>query len=190
LSSYQRNPSDFLERSIFKKYPVKISAVGFKIFYYHAQDDSRKAVWEYLKNNEYLRVIHIKRKNILKTYLSRKRAEMTDDWANISGNKKDYPAVFLDYEECLRNFTSTRTWESQYDLFFDNHQKIDLYYENLARDYDREMNRVWELLGVDYEPVKPNTYKQATKPLSIAISNYFELKEKFIGTPWEEFFED
>jgi hypothetical protein len=52
------------------------------------------------------------------------------------------------------------------------------------------MQRIQEFLGVDCEAVVPLTYKQSNQPLSEAISNYFELKEKFVDSPWEDFFED
>ena len=52
------------------------------------------------------------------------------------------------------------------------------------------MKRVQDFLGVQYETVKPSTYKQSHQSLSDSISNYWGLKERFTGTPWEEFFED
>jgi hypothetical protein len=52
------------------------------------------------------------------------------------------------------------------------------------------MKTVQEFLGVDYENVQPQTYKQASRPLSDSIANYLELKRQFKGTPWEEFFTD
>jgi hypothetical protein len=36
--------------------------------------------------------------------------------------------------------------------------------------------------------VNPSTFAQARQPLSKAIANYAELKERFSGTIWEEFF--
>jgi hypothetical protein len=38
--------------------------------------------------------------------------------------------------------------------------------------------------------VIPETFKQSRQPLSQAITNYFELKERFKGSPWESYFED
>jgi len=60
----------------------------------------------------------------------------------------------------------------------------------LLRNYECEMKRIQEFLGVAYEVVRPLTYKQSGQPLSRAISNYVELKEQFQGTSWEAFFED
>lgn len=190
LSLFQNDPVRFLETKVFKRFPVHISAVGFKVFYYHAQSDKWKPVWAYLGDQRELRIIHVKRKNILKTHLSRKRAALTDTWVNVSGEPEEGVPISLDYEECLEDFVRTRDWEAKYDVFFEGHSKLEVLYENLSFDYQSEMKRVQDFLGVNYEFVKPSTYKQSSQSLSRAISNYFELRERFTGTPWEEFFED
>jgi hypothetical protein len=38
LKLLQNNPGGFLEHKLFRTFPAYIRAVGFKIFYYHAQD--------------------------------------------------------------------------------------------------------------------------------------------------------
>ena len=190
LSLIQSDPIRFLETKVFRTYPKHISAVGFKIFYYQAQNGNWKTVWSYLKKNEDLRIIHIKRRNILRTYLSEMKAFKTGNWVNTSGVQRDNTSISLNYEECLKKFTITRQQEKDYDLFFKDRQKINVTYEALSSDPMNEMKRIQEFLGVDSQVPRPSTYKQARRPLSTAISNYFELKEKFEGTPWTEFFED
>lgn len=190
LSLFQKDPIKFLEEKVFRNFPKHISAVGFKIFYYHAQNENWKPVWTYLRNQEDLRIIHIKRKNFLKTHFSLIKAFKTNEWGNTSGAQKENVSISLSYEDCLKSFIKMQEWEKKYDIFFENNYKIDVLYENLSNDYENEMKRIQEFLGVDYEVVTPSTYKQSNQPLSKAISNYFELKEKFKGTPWEEFFED
>ena len=190
LSLILSDPIRFLERKVFKRLPLLISAVGFKIFYHHAQNESWKPVWTYLRSQKDLRIIHLKRQNILKTYLSYKKAELTNSWLNMFRPEADNLQILLDYEQCLQTFSYTREQERKYDLFFADHRKIEVLYENLSANYHRETKRIQEFLGVDDETVEPVTYKQAAQPLSVAISNYFELKERFSGTPWEAFFED
>jgi LPS sulfotransferase NodH len=190
LSLIQNDPIAFLEKKVFKKYPKNISAVGFKLFYYHAQNDGRHIIWAYLQGNKDLSIIHIKRRNILKTHLSRKKAVASGEWANVTGMTKDHAPISLNYEECLADFVRTRKWEKQYDRFFRDHRKHDVFYEDLAEDYEGEMKYLQRFLGVEYELIRPLTYKQSAQTLSQAISNYFELKEKFKGSPWECFFEE
>jgi LPS sulfotransferase NodH len=191
LSLAQDDPIRFLETEVFGKFPKRVSAVGFKALYPHANKESWSPILTYLGNQRAFKIIHIKRKNILKTHLSlRKIGRRKDKWANISGPEEENSSIFLDYEDCLRAFTDTKKWEKEHDIFFENHDKIEVLYENLSSDYENEMRRIQEFLGVDYQVLKPLTYKQSRQPLSRAISNYFELKEGFQDTPWEEFFED
>jgi LPS sulfotransferase NodH len=190
FTSMPKDPVRFLEKEVFRTFPAHISAVGFKIFYYHAQSASWKPVWTYLETHKILRIVHIKRQNILKTHLSRKRAEKTSAWIKTSSANAETTAIPLSYEECLNDFVKTQEWEKQYDLLFENHCKLDVLYEDLAHDYEGEMRQIFAFLDVDYERVEPATYKQTNQPLSKAIINYFELKEQFQGTPWAAFFED
>lgn len=190
LSLFQNDPTKFLETRVFGNFPKHISAVGFKIFYYHAHDAAREPIWTYLRDHEEIKVIHIKRQNILKSYLSKKRAMMTQDWVRQNPTTKSpNQPILLSYEECVEDFTHTRAWEQQYDAIFQNHEKIDVFYEQLSHDYVSEMRRIQDFLDVSYKPVEPKTVKQSNRPLSSSIANYVELKERFAGTPWQEFFE-
>ncbi len=85
LTLIQNDPTAFLESKVFRNYPRYVSAVGFKIFYNHAQNENWKPVWLHLKDMG-VRVIHIKRKNLLKTYLSEQKAFKTGEWINTSGS--------------------------------------------------------------------------------------------------------
>lgn len=190
LALFQNDPVTFLEQKVYQKYPRHIAAVGFKLFYYHARDSKWGILWPYLHNDGEIRIIHLKRKNILETHLSRQRALVTDKWANISGEQETQPTIPLKYEDCLQDFVQTRAWELENDQLFNQHPLMDVYYEDLANDYQQVMQEIQAFLGVDYEPVAPQTFKQANLPLSKSITNYLELKEKFSGSPWEHFFSD
>lgn len=192
ISLMQDNPVFFLEKEVFRKFPRNITAVGFKIFYHQAKGDSRESVWNFLKDKKDIKVIHLKRKNILKRLLSMKKAYVTGQWAkrNKDSESHDNIRISLTYDECLKEFTNIRHNQIKYDDFFADHQKIDLLYEDLAHDYENEIRRVQNFLGVEYEILCPSTYKQSSQSLSQEISNYFELKEKFQDTPWESFFEE
>ena len=192
LKLWQHAPIEFLETQLFGKYPKKIAAVGFKLFYYHGQEENWSSVWPYLEDQSNLKVIHIKRRNILETHLSRKRAEMTAEWVNVTGaQEKQKPHSFLlDYDECLADFERTRAWETDYDARFAHHPLLEVGYEDLAKDHETEMARAFDFLGVHQEAVHPTTYKQAQRTLSQRIINYDELKKQFLGSPWETFFEE
>jgi LPS sulfotransferase NodH len=190
LSLFRSDAIRFLESQVFRRMPKHIEAVGFKLFYYHAHTPEWEPLWAYLAAQPQLRVIHIKRNNLLRTYLSRMRAALTDRWVNLTGEKEVYEPIYLDYEKCLADFTQTRAWEQQYEQFFAQQPMLTVHFESLASDYNAEMQRVQAFLGIQPEAVAPQTHRQSHEPLSAAIANYAELKEKFTGTPWQDFFED
>lgn len=186
----RNDPVGFLEKAVFKSFPKRIKAVGFKLFYYHAQEESRSHVWKFLRDQKDLLILHLKRNNTLKVMLSLKKAFKTNSWTNTLGTEEEKTHISLDYEECLESFEWAQNVKKRYDEYFREHPKIDVVYEELVRDMPGELTRIQQFLGIDRQTCTPATSKQANQPLSEAISNYFELKAKFRGSQWEQFFED
>ncbi len=189
MAQMQSDPVGFMEQEIFGRFPDEIRAVGFKIFYYHARANGWERLWAQLEATKPLRVIHIKRRNMLKTHVSRKRAAQTDIWTDTTGSARAAQPLILDYAECLADFERTRAWEAEYDARFADHPLLEIIYEDLARDDEREMRRVQDFLNVAYQDLKPDTFRQSGESLQRAIANYDELRAQFAGTPWEAFFE-
>ena len=67
---------------------------------------------------------------------------------------------------------------------------MEVIYEELARCPEEIMADVQRFLGLDAEPIQPQTHQQSRQKLSEAIANYAELKTQFKGSPWESFFTD
>jgi len=44
LNLIQNEPEQFLEKYVFRKYPETIKSIGFKLFYYHAQNPEWKSI--------------------------------------------------------------------------------------------------------------------------------------------------
>lgn len=187
---FLHQPVQLLKQKLWRNYPAEITAVGFKIFYYHARDPEWTAVWDYLRQDAHLRVLHIKRRNLLEVHLSRKRAMLSEEWVNTGGTAVKVGTVSLDYNECLADFEQTRAWEQEAESFFSQQAMLELIYEDLAVNTEQEMGRVQEFLGVNDEAVQPQTHKQRKRPLADAITNFHELKSRFAGSPWESFFEE
>ncbi|MCC7128910.1 MAG: sulfotransferase [Anaerolineae bacterium] len=187
---FQQDPPAFLQQMLFCDYPRGIAAVGFKLFYYHARENELEVVWRHLQAQKDIRILHIKRRNMLRTHLSHARAVHTDQWANVSGEHEAEPPIALDFDECLKDFEQTSQWEVEYDQFFAAHPRYDVFYEELVNDFDRQVIQIQDFLEVKHAPLESDTYKQSHKPLSRSIVNYAELKEKFSGTQWEKFFND
>jgi len=186
----ENDPAGFLARYIYRDVPTGTSAVGFKLFYNQAHKGNTKKLWSYLRELDDLKVIHLKRENILKVIVSKRTAETSSAWVK-RGSQREIAqgAVELSYEDCLKQFQKTRSWQKEYDEYFSSKDKIDVIYEELAADAENVMNTVQEFLGVESRPLTAETRKQSSNPVSELISNYSQLKDQFMGTEWESMFE-
>lgn len=186
----EREPVRFLDEVVYGPYPRRFDAVGFKLFYGHARQPGWLPVWDRLQGRTDVVVIHMRRRNVLKSVLSFARAERTGAWEARRVRTPDPGPIALDFDQCRYHFEQNRRWEAECDARFAEHPKLDLLYEDLARDRAGQMRRVYEALGVAPRDVAPATRRQGSKPMSETIANYAELKARFAGTPWEAFFED
>ena len=184
---FERDPVTFLRTMVFRKYPPGVAAVGFKIFYHHAPRDAAwgQGVWDYLLAQPDLRVLHLKRRNVLKTLLSEKQAGETEEWIKYSGT--DAP-VRLDCAAAEAFFKQMAAWEAEYDTLLAAHPKHEVVYEQLTRDLPGELQRIQSFLGVPHEAVSPGTEKRPGRTLAAQIENYAELKNYFRDTPWAAYF--
>jgi LPS sulfotransferase NodH len=188
LELYRSDPRRFLETKVWGRWPRGQGAVGFKIFYYHAREAPFSAVWDHLARQREIRVIHIKRHNILAQYLSLQIAHRTDVWSSTEWGAGAPEPIRLDPEECRRHFARVRGLEDEADAFFAGHRMLQVSYEGLLADRKGEMARVQRFLGVPEEEVRPKTVRQRTIPLRQAIANHDELAAAFEGSEWADFF--
>lgn len=190
IKVYQNDPQKFLEKIVFRKIPAKYQALGFKLFYYHARENPFAQIWHTIKNQKDIRILHIKRRNILRTHLSRENAVKTGQWVNTNGKETHLQSYQLDYDALLKDFIQTRQWEQEADSFFKDHPMIEVIYEDLSENTTGQIQKIQQFLGLPEYPVQAQTYKQIQKPLSEIIQNYEDLKIKFQNTEWSTFFED
>lgn len=188
-----RSYREILSR-VFADQPSRILAKGFKIFYYHPLDDDSCAIWQDLAALDNLRVIHLKRKNILRTLISRKIAGYHDIWVDkatdCNDNVDKRKAVSFSPKELRRGFEQTRQWEASGAQRFAGHPLLSVYYEDLARQPEAVFSKITDFLGVSYARPKTALKKQNPERLRDLLVNYRELKEAFSGTEWQEFFEE
>ena len=188
LRLYNEDPCRIPRHQSLGRWPRGQGAVGFKIFYYHAREARQSAVWSYLARNDRIRVIHIRRRNILAQFLSLKLAHATNVWSSTGAPRHDAVPVRLEVEDCRRHFEWVRSLEAEADALFSGHRKLDMDYEDSAADHEREMSAVQRFLGVPEQELEAGTRRQRTAPLDAAIANYAELQAAFADTPWSGFF--
>lgn len=193
LIEYRKEkPMQYLTDYCYRKYPKNIMAVGFKIFYYHPVRNEPRTIWENLKEEKDLKILHIKRNNILRTHLSWAIAGKTDKWTLTGRNHipEKLKTIELSFDDCLRFFEKTRAWESEFDEFFKDHQILQVSFENLNIHTQDELEKVQQFFNLPLFKLHTALKRQNPEPLKNLISNYSVLKQQFANTEWSKFFEE
>lgn len=89
VSLRDRDPVGFLRTRIFDSNPEHFRAVGFKYLYGHFW--GHDVLTEYLVSDAPLRVIHLKRRNMMRSLVSVRLAEMTNRWIEDWGLARKRP---------------------------------------------------------------------------------------------------
>ena len=192
-----RDHKDIIAKT-FNKQAFFVQAKGCKIFYYHPMDEDSSDALDDLASMDDLYIIHLKRRNILRTLVSNKFLSMSGKWAekihwgsSLKINRGGGGATCrFTVEELIKNFNQVKAQEKAGDERFRNHPMLSIYYEELVSHPKQTFREVTDFLGVGYRRPQTNLKKQNTMPLRQAIVNYDELKSAFSGTEWQPFFDE
>jgi LPS sulfotransferase NodH len=187
--------AQFLREAVFyPRYWKPLRAVGFKLFYEHARQNSEdKKVWHYLKTTKDVRIIHLVRRNLLESWLSYETALRTDVWTVLKGEAEPPPALSpftVDIQKCENFFRSTEKYRDWARQVFRGHPFIEVEYESdLCEHFQKTMNLLHDFLDVPRYTGMVLTKKQARHKPCQQIINYNEMKRYFAQTSYAEFFD-
>jgi LPS sulfotransferase NodH len=176
---------------VFSPKPRKIRAVGFKVFYNHPYDAHSDDFWNYLANINGLKIIHLKRKNFLQTFVSRQIASITNEW--FLREKKVYDKkirLTINPKELQNSYTKYQDLQKRRISLFDSRQILEIIYEEMIVDLDSQFHTIARFLSVPFIMPKSNLIKQNTRALREIIENYDELKSYFENTELSVFFNE
>ena len=183
-----KNPIKFLNKVILRDYPKEKEIFGFKLLYSQIQ----KPILKYLKKKKW-KVIHLKRRNLLKQFISNKKAIVMNKWSDYNNDDiQIYNKIKINVNstQFLKKCKSILKSQKKIDKIFKSNQLMEVFYENLCIDSETEMRKIQEFLEVKYKKLKPKQKKINKVKISETILNYTELKKQFIKTKYNIFFED
>ena len=190
VSLYRADPVAFLQSHVFCRWPRPCSAVGFKLFYYHARTPEHSVVWDYLAADPEIRILHLRRRNLLAQYYSLRLAHQTNAWTKPAAPQDNPATIRLDPRECEDHFGWVRALEQECASVFARHDVHDIWYEDLVVDQGPTIGAMQDFLGLPRQCLKATIVRQRTTPLHLAVANYDELRNQLADTPWAVFFED
>jgi LPS sulfotransferase NodH len=181
-------PVEFVERLFNLTYERGYRAVGFKLLYGHGRHIA--AVIDHLVGDKGIRVIHLRRCNLLRRTLSIERARATGIWwVRSEETLPAVPRLRLDLMYCLSRFANTEANQARYADLFKEHSVLDLFYEDMETDLENTATRAIEFLGLKRATeIRIRSQKTGIAPLRDAIENYDDLKRQL--QRWLAFFEE
>jgi hypothetical protein len=159
---------------------------GFKLFYYHTKGKNKEELYNYIKENN-IKVIHLKRKNKLRTVISSNIA-MKHGWHRIK-SKKDLLSLEerrfnVSVDSLLKEIKKTEEMEKEHDKIFPN--GLEVFYEEM----NEIMPNVFNFLGVKNVPLKTDMIRQNPEKLSDIIINYDEVKKALESTKYKKYLKE
>jgi hypothetical protein len=166
-----------------------------------------RAVWQALAAEANVRVVSLKRADLLAMAASFVLARRTGIWqvadpaaptAVVDATRDPWCAPSIDLctaervridPQWLERYFATVSWQYvEWDRGLEHHPLLEVWYEDLVADAERSMARVQEFLAVPIEALRPCTRKRQPLPPAEVIENYPGLIRHFRGSRWEHLF--
>lgn len=180
------NPEEYLARLFAQAATKGFRAIGAKLTFENGAAHPTASMCLAAKEN--LRVIHLRRCNVLRQYVSLQRAFKTGEWA-AKGNSGPLPRIHIDFVKFVWFLLRNKELEAKAHELFAKHPSMQVTYEDLAAAPQAVSARCVEFLGLDPNvPLRTWHRKSATDSLRDAIENYDEVKARF--REWFGYFED
>lgn len=170
---------------------MSLSAFGFKLMYFQAERNPE--VISYLQSTANLRVLHLRRRNRLRRFVSHELASLQDKWKNpmlAAGEarpKTTAAKLHLEFAACVRDFVQHMSLENRAIETFRDKPILELHYEELASNPQDVGRRTLEFLGLPDHPLQLGEAKSGTESLDAVVSNLPELRAQF--EEWLHYFD-
>lgn len=200
-----REQPDFIERLSVERNndPVKFlykialdpqgkRAVGFKLKHDELVLPEYQTLRDQIISDRDLRIVHLRRKNLLRRYLSHYIANHVTrvTFAVLDQPVPEVPAVRLDPEECKRDFETVLAREAAFERLSAQHQGFSIEYEEMIAGDKRRMAALQDFLGVSHLELTTTTKKLGKLSLRNSVENFNELRDYFSGTVYASFFDE
>jgi LPS sulfotransferase NodH len=174
--------------TVFQKESRSTRLVGFKVFYNHLTGDE----WEKLAAYKDLKVIHLTRKNRLRTVISLEIAFKTGRWtrSGARGASED-KRVTLDPLKLIERIEQIEAGEAATRLRFCDRAILEVVYEELVRSPRDVFSSVGAYLGVTgIDPGKIRIKRQNPESLAQLIVNFDEVEAALKATRFAGYLEN
>lgn len=174
--------------TVFQYESKSTETVGFKVFYNHLTEDE----WQKLLACKALKVIHLTRRNRLRTVISLEIAFKTGQWTkstNIGGPKEK--RIALDPSKLIKRLEQIEEGEAATRARFRDRQILEVVYEEMVQSPREIFTSVIDYLGVDCIDLgKIRLKRQNPESSRQLIINYDEIEALLKNTRFAEHLQD
>lgn len=169
------DPKEFLKR-FWRESEKKHKVSGFKLMYYHGKDFP--VALDIIQREKAVRIIHLRRRNLLRRYLSLQQAQKSQIWVTtIDSPNVPVTQLRLEPEDVIKDIKSTQESEKYYSNLFLHHQVLNIWYEDLANAPEKIGKIALNFVGLpSHHSLFVKHRKTGIESLEAAISNFNELK--------------
>jgi len=180
------NPTKILE-DFFKRDDQKV--LGCKAMYNHLRN---KSVKNFLQQHTEIRIIHLRRDNLLKQYISKRLlgVKRRKRWEPHSTVKLPVVSVRINPDAAIKAMLHCKKQFNEFEELLSSHNKIEVIYEDMIdgkRLNDKTTKAICGLLDIEYRPLFCDLVKTNPNQLKLMIENYEDIKIALKNTEFERF---
>lgn len=157
-----------------------LKCVGFKLFYHHPRNRIDQNVWKFIEEDKNVVIIHLTRKNILRSYISKQIGLKTKKWTehiqSTESFKIEEKKITIDIEGCIQNLEDIEQMIKKTNEKFRSHKVIPIEYEQMVGNREKELNKIFEIMKLEHHTPKSVLRKHNPEALPDLVSNYKELE--------------
>lgn len=207
IETRNKNPQKFLNY-IFSDYENGIDAVGFKLNYYQSKLFSSQKIIDILSNEFGVHWIHLKRKNVIKNYISYQLLQETNICFAVSQQYESFffdktkgyvseknleqyrPTIHISFDEMMHYIKDMEAEKEKHGQMIGNAPCLDLYYEDFRTDISDAIGKFSKFMFNDPEKLAIKTeinepvLKLNQRPLNEVVSNFDEISQKLKDTEY------
>ena len=163
---------------------------GFKLPYRFRKMEIND-IWEKVKLNKQLKILHWHRSNLLRAYVSWEIANKSKTWLGTKAQPfLSEKRITIELKSCLNWINMTHRLQKISEFEFRDHTSFTASYENFLA-HNNKMKEILQFLEVDTTvELSTNFIKQNPEPLIQLIVNYDEFESSFKKTKWSIFLEE
>jgi len=125
-----------------------------------------------LAGDKNIKVIFIHRRDQMLRYASLLNARKSKKWIDTTGTDTRKEKITFNPSDFDKEVTRYNRFIKYYYEHFYGHNAMQVDYEDMTRDFQKEIQKVSAFLGIRYKVLKPSTHRQEKRSIEEIFTNF------------------